>query len=227
MKIQKNKVAVILYELDVDGQTVDRATEERPLDYIQGMHMLLPRFEEELEGLEEGTAFDFTLSPEEGYGPYEEKHKFDIPKTAFVIQGEMHEELMEPGRILPMINSSGHVVNATVVAVKEDGVTMDFNHPMAGKTLHFTGKVLSVRDATEKELTEGLHGEFLPPEEGCCHHHGKGGCCHGHGHGHGHGYGEGENGHCEGKGEGDCGCEGHGKHHGGGCCHHHPEENQA
>ncbi|MBQ3941660.1 MAG: peptidylprolyl isomerase, partial [Bacteroidales bacterium] len=64
--------------------------------------------------------------------------------------------------------------------------TMDFNHPMAGKTLHFTGKVESVREATEKELREGLHGEYLPPEEGCGHCHGEchkdeDGCCHGEG----------------------------------------------
>ena len=93
-------------------------------------------------------------------------------------------------------------------------VLMDFNHPMAGKVLHFTGTILSMRDATEKELAEGLHGEFLPPEERphCCH--GKGRCHHG----------EGEKGHChhgEGKhGEGEC-CHGDGeKDH---CCHHEGE----
>ena len=187
MKIEKNKVAVVTYELEVDGKTVDRATREKPLEYIHGMHMLIPKFEAEVAGLAEGEAFAFTIAPEEGYGPYEEKRKFDVPKSAFTVNGELREDLMQPGRTVPMLNASGHVVNATIVAVKEDAVTLDFNHPMAGKTLHFRGEVVSVRDATGKELTEGLHGEFLPPEEGC-HCHGKGhggGCCHGEGHGDG------------------------------------------
>ena len=53
MKIEKNKVVLVTYDLEVEGNIVDRATEEKPLDYIQGMHMLIPRFEAELEGLEE------------------------------------------------------------------------------------------------------------------------------------------------------------------------------
>ena len=221
MKIEKNRVAVVLYDLEVDGAVVDRATEERPLDYIHGTHMLIPRFEEALEGLSEGDAFDFTLSPEEGYGPYEEERRIDVSKNAFMVRGELREDLMQPGRVVPMIGRDGSVVNATVIAVKDEGVTLDFNHPMAGKTLHFTGSVLSVREATEKELTEGLHGEYLPPEEGCCHgrghchkHHGEGhehgeGCCH---HGEGHEHGEG------------CCHHGEGHEHGEGCCHHHEAE---
>ena len=170
MKIEKNKVVLVTYDLTVDGQLVDSANEEQPLDYIQGMHMLIPKFEEALEGLEEGALFAFTVQPEDGYGPYDEKRRFDLPKTAFTIKGELREDLMQVGRILPMVGADGSIVNATVVEVKENGVTMDFNHPMAGKVLNFSGKVISVRDATEKELTEGLHGEFLPPEEGhhCC-----------------------------------------------------------
>ena len=93
---------------------------------------------------------------------------------------------MQVGRILPMVGADGSIVNATVTEVKEDGVLMDFNHPMAGKVLDFSGKVVSVREATEKELTEGLHGEFLPPEEHhCCHGKGKGHCHHHHDHGEG------------------------------------------
>ena len=211
MKIEKNKVVLVTYDLTVDGQLVDSANEEQPLDYIQGMHMLIPKFEEALEGLEEGALFAFTVQPEDGYGPYDEKRRFDLPKTAFTIKGELREDLMQVGRILPMVGSDGSVVNATVVEVKENGVTMDFNHPLAGKVLNFSGKVIAVRDATEKELKEGLHGEFLPPEEHhCCH--GKGNC---HGH-HDHKDGEccGNHDHKDGE------CCGNHDHKDGECCGH-------
>ena len=208
MKIEKNKVVFLTYDLTVDGQLVDSANEEQPLDYIQGTHMLIPKFEEAVEGLEEGAVFAFTVQPEDGYGPYDEKRRFDLPKTAFTIKGELREDLMQVGRILPMVGSDGSIVNATVVEVKEDGVTMDFNHPMAGKVLNFSGKVMSVRNATEKELKEGLHGEFLPPEEHhCCHGKGKGNCHHDH-----------EDGECCGHHDHEDGeCCGHGH------CHHEEE----
>ena len=204
MRIEKNKVVFLTYDLTVDGQLVDSANEEQPLDYIQGTHMLIPKFEEAVEGLEEGAVFAFSVQPEDGYGPYDEKRRFDLPKTAFTIKGELREDLMQVGRILPMVGSDGSIVNATVLEVKEEGVTMDFNHPMAGKVLNFSGKVVSVRDATEKELTEGLHGEFLPPEE----HH----CCHGKGKGNCHGHHDHKDGEC-------CGHGGH-DHKDGECCGH-------
>lgn len=231
MKIENKKVVELTYELTVDGKVVDRTTEMTgPLDYIHGEHMLLPKFEAELEGLEPESEFAFTLTPEEGYGKYDPKHKFEIPKQSFEIDGKIREDLMQVGKIIPMLNSSGMVVQGLIAAVNDDTVTMDFNHPMAGKTLNFKGKVVSVRDATEKELTEGLHGEFAPKEGGChggcgCHHedgdheccHGEGhegGCCHGDGHeGECHCHGEGHEGH-----EGECHC--HGEGHEGEChCH--------
>jgi len=181
MKIEKNKVVSITYVLDVDGKVADTATEERPLDYIHGNHMLLPKFEQELEGLEPESEYAFTLSPEEGYGKWEMERVFDLPIEAFQIDGKVPEEILVVGRMLPMLNGNGQVVQGLIKEIKDNAVTMDFNHPMAGKTLNFKGKVLSVRDATEKELKEGLHGEFLPPEEKehHCHKHGKGGhCCH-------------------------------------------------
>ena len=202
MKIEKNKVVAVTYDLTVDGKLADRATEDRPLDYIHGTHMLIPRFEAEVEGLEEGAEFTFAVTPEEGYGEYDEKMCFDVPRSAFTINGEIREDLMQVGRTVPMMGRDGNILQAVIVAVKPDGVTLDFNHPMAGKELHFAGKVLSVRDATEKELTEGLNGEYLPPEEG---HH----CCHGKGHCHGEGHHH---------GDGDC-CHGGGHHGDGECCH--------
>ncbi len=186
MKIQKDKVIAVSYELEVEGKIADKASSEAPLEYIHGTGMLLPKFEAALDGKVAGDPFEFTLTPEEGYGVYNPKYLVALPIEAFQIDGKVHEELLVVGRTLPMLNSEGQVVSGTVAAVDEKSVTMDFNHPMAGKTLHFTGKVESVREATEKELREGLHGEYLPPEEGCGHCHGEchkdeDGCCHGEG----------------------------------------------
>ena len=198
MKITKNTVASLAYELEVEGKIADKAGREQPLEYIHGTHMLLPRFEEEVEGKEPGERFEFTLSPEEGYGVYHIEYRFDIPKEAFMVNGVLQEQLLVEGSMVPMLDSNGNVVRGTVAAVGTDKVTMDFNHPMAGKTLHFTGEVVAVREATESELTNGLHGEYAPMEEGeqkCCHGKGKGRCR----------KHEGEEGECcEGEGEGCC-----------------------
>ncbi|MBQ7195173.1 MAG: peptidylprolyl isomerase [Bacteroidales bacterium] len=187
MNIEKNKVVALTYELTVEGKVADKATEEAPLDYIHGNHMLLPKFEAELEGKKPGDEFAFTLTPEEGYGVHDPKLRFDIPKSTFEVDGALREDLLVVGAVIPLLNSSGQVIQAQIMEVKEDAVNMDFNHPMAGKTLDFKGKIVSVRDATEAELKNGLHGEFLPQDDcgcghegcGCGHHHDD--CDHHHG----------------------------------------------
>ncbi len=194
MKIAQNTVVEFCYDLEVDGQIVDKATQERPLDYIHGTGSLLPKLEEHIEGMEPGSKFDVTLSPVDGYGEVDPSRIIDLPKAAFEVNGEIREDLLVPGNTIPMMNSMGGVIpgvglEGTVVSVK-----MDLNHQMAGKTLHFTGEILTVREATEKELTEGLHGEYV-------HTCGCGGC-------HGHDGGCGSD--CGGCGDhdGDCGCGG-------------------
>ena len=173
MKIEKNRVVEFAYELEVDGNIVDHTTKERPLDYIQGTGSLLPKLEEHIEGMEPGDKFDVTLSPADGYGEVEPDRIIDLPKAAFEVNGEVREDLLVPGNTIPMMNSMGGVIPGVVLEVTADSVKMDLNHQMAGKTLHFTGEIVSVREATEKELTEGLHGEYV---------HSCGGCsgCHGH-----------------------------------------------
>ena len=192
MKIGQNKVVEFCYELEVDGQVVDHTTKERPLDYIHGTGSLLPKLEEHIEGMEPGAVFDVTLSPADGYGEIDPQRIIDLPKAAFEVNGEIREDLLVPGNTIPMMNSMGGVIPGVVLEVTADSVKMDLNHRMAGKTLHFKGEVLSVREATEKELTEGLHGEYVH-SCGC-------GGCHGH---------DGDCGGCEGgqcgNGEG-CGC---------------------
>ena len=212
MKIEDKKVVELIYELQVEGQIVDKTTEDKPLSFIQGMGCLLPLFEKNIEGKEPGDAFAFTLEPKDGYGEWHLENIIELPKQAFEVDGQVREDLLVPGTVIPLMNSMGGVIPGKVLEVLPDKVKMDMNHPMAGKTLDFSGKIVSVREATQKELTEGLHGEFA--QGGGCHGcHGGEGCeggCEGGCHGEDHA--EGECCHGEGKGEG---CHKDGE----GCCH--------
>ena len=191
MKIAQNTVVEFVYELEVDGQVVDKTVMERPLDYIHGTGSLLPKLEEQIEGMTAGDKFDVVLSPADGYGEIDPQRVIDLPKAAFEVNGEIREDLLVPGNTIPMMNSMGGVIPGVVVEVTEDSVKMDLNHRMAGKTLHFTGEIVSVRQATEKELTEGLHGEYVHTCGGCHGHEGGCGGCGG--------------GSCS-DSEGECGC---------------------
>ena len=194
MKITQNAVVEFAYELEVDGQVVDHTTKEKPLDYIHGTGSLLPKLEAHIEGMQADDRFEITLAPADGYGEVDPQRIIDLPKAAFEVNGEVREDLLVPGNTIPMMNSMGGVIPGVVLEVTADSVKMDLNHQMAGKTLHFTGEIVSVREATEKELTEGLHGEYV-------HSCGCGGGCHGGG------CGDGECGGCGGH-DGSCG-EGH------------------
>ena len=208
MKIGQNKVVGLCYELEVDGEIVDRTTKERPLDYIHGTGALLAKFESGVEGLEPGEKFSFTLTPSEGYGEVDPDRIIDLPKQAFEVNGVIQEGLLVPGTTIPMLNGRGGVVPGKVLEVHQDYVKMDLNSPMAGKTLNFSGEILFVREATEKEIHDGRHGENA--HTCCCGGHGEGGCCghHEHEEGHeccgGHGEGHHEGGCCGGHGEGRC-----------------------
>ena len=200
MTISKDKVVAITYELEVEGQIADRATREKPLEYIHGNHNLLEKFEQNLEGKSAGDGFAFTLTPAEGYGEVDPERIIDLPKDMFKgPDGNYIEEFLRAGARVPLVNSAGQMVPGVVLEVSEATVRMDLNSPMAGKTLHFTGEVVSIREATEKELKEGLHGEYV--QSGC---HGNCGGCHG------------EDGSCSGEGDGEC-C-GKGEGHGDGRC---------
>ena len=198
MKITQNAVVEFAYELEVEGQVVDHTTKEKPLDYIHGTGSLLPKLEEHIEGMQAGDKFEITLAPVDAYGEVDPQRVIDLPKAAFEVNGEVREDLLVPGNTIPMMNSMGGVIPGVVLEVTADSVKMDLNHQMAGKTLHFTGEIVSVREATEKELTEGLHGEYVH-SCGC-----GGGGCHGGGC-HGGECGGECGGDCGGH-DGDCGC---------------------
>ncbi|MBQ7222121.1 MAG: FKBP-type peptidyl-prolyl cis-trans isomerase [Bacteroidales bacterium] len=167
MTIQDNKVVHLAYQLEVDGKIEDQASAEKPLEFIFGMGYLLPKFEENIKNLKQGDKFDFRLSAKEGYGEPNPVMIGDLPVEIFMQDGKLMEDIVFVGNIIPMMNQQGGVVPGKVLEIGEKTVKMDFNHPMAGKDLHFTGEVVLVRDATDEELTNGIHGERKSCSGGC------------------------------------------------------------
>lgn len=156
MKISKNKFVSVTYDLNVGGEDdlelMESATEERPLQFIFGTDSMLPAFEEELKGLETGSKFQFTLEPKHAYGEYVEENVVELPKNIFEIDGKFDGEYVKEGVTLPMMGANGERMNGSVLEVKEEVVVMDFNHPLAGETLHFSGEVIDVHEPTEEEI---------------------------------------------------------------------------
>ena len=168
MKANDKKVVSLIYQLEVAGEIKDSCTKENPLEFIFGAGTLLPKFEANVKDKEPGDNFDFILSPKEGYGEYDPEGLVDLPKSIFQSDGKINEDILFVGNVIPMMTNDGRVIRGTVKEIASDTVKMDFNHELAGATLHFTGEIIAVREATEKELSEGLHGELAHHCSGNC-----------------------------------------------------------
>lgn len=156
MEIQEKRVAVITYELKGDdGNVIQTATEESPFAFIHGIGQVLPAFDQALLGKKMGDKYGFSLQAADAYGEYDPEQVESLDKTIFA---NAPAEYMRIGATLPM-EYNGHTVFGTITEITPDAVMMDFNHPLAGKNLHFSGIVLEVRDATSEELAHGhVHG---------------------------------------------------------------------
>ena len=167
MKVENSKMVSVNYTLTVDGKIVDQLREGSPLQFVCGTGMLLPKFEGAIIGKEAGDKVSFTLDPKDGYGEIIPEAVVDLPKTIFVIDGKLAEDMLTVGNQIPMSDAQGNRMMGVVKEVGDDTVKMDFNHPMAGKTLHFDVEVVEVRDVTPEDLAS----------QGSCHCHDCEGDC--------------------------------------------------
>ncbi len=162
MQITKNKVVSISYILkrdDANGEIIEETRAGDPLVFLFGNGQMLPKFEEHLSTLSKGDNFEFTLSSDDAYGEMDQEAIIDLDKNIFNVDGKIDEEMLAIGNVIPMRDDQGHMLQGIVVSVSNDMVRMDFNHPMAGSTLHFNGNVIEVREATAEELSHGhVHG---------------------------------------------------------------------
>nr|WP_196158660.1 peptidylprolyl isomerase [Reinekea sp. G2M2-21] len=152
--IEENKVVSLNYTVkDEHGEVIDTSEGGDPLTYLHGANNIISGLEAALVGKAAGDSFDTVVAPADGYGEYNEEMVQVVPRSAF--EGV---ESIEPGMVFTA-QTQGGPVQLMVTGVEEDDITVDPNHPLAGKTLHFTGSVVEVRDATEEELAHGhVHG---------------------------------------------------------------------
>jgi FKBP-type peptidyl-prolyl cis-trans isomerase SlyD len=158
MIIEKDKVVAVTYELKIangSDEVVEKVNNNRPLEFLLGRGNLLPKFESNLTGLKIGDKFDFVLQCQEAYGAISQEAIVDVPKSVFASDGQIDEDILTLGNIIPMMDNQGNRFNGKVKDLNGDSVKMDFNHPLAGENLHFKGEVVGIREATEEELTHG------------------------------------------------------------------------
>lgn len=158
MNIQPNTVVALTYKLHTlnDGKKefVEEANKENPLVFLSGVGMMLPKFEENIQGLKTGDTVDFELQAVDAYGDVDEAAVAQLPADMFKESG-----VPPVGEIIPLQDNQGNQFRAKVVEVSPEVVVVDLNHPMAGQDLHFDIEVLEVREATEDELAHGhAHG---------------------------------------------------------------------
>lgn len=152
--IINDKVATISYTVKDDkGQIIDSSEGDEPLVYLHGAKNIIVGLENELTGKAVGDAFDVTVEPSEGYGEYNADMVKVVPRDAF--EGV---DKVEPGMVFTA-QTEGGPMQLMVTGIEGDQVTIDPNHPLAGKVLHFSGEVTDIRDASVEEISHGhVHG---------------------------------------------------------------------
>jgi len=170
MKVASQCVVSLEYSLHLgDGKVVDSSEGGEPLTYLQGSGQIIPGLEQQLLGLEEGASKQVVIGPKDAYGESDPESIQEVTRDHF------GDKAIKEGDEFIAVDDEHHEIPVRIAKVEGDKVTVDFNHPLAGKTLHFDIKVKGVRQATAEELSHGhAHGG------GHDHHH------HGHDHGHGH-----------------------------------------
>lgn len=157
MNISANKSVKVEYELflkDKKNEEVlkERATAEQPLSFIYGVGMMLPEFENHLEGLAENDTFDFSISADLAYGEYSQEAVMELEHAVFEVDGKMDTEMIYEGNTVPLMDNQGNRLNAVILSISDTHVKVDLNHPLAGEDLHFVGKILDVHEATQDEI---------------------------------------------------------------------------
>ena len=148
-RVQADRVVSVAYILrDGEGRVLGSSAGGGPLTYLHGRHMMVPGFERAVEGRLPGERLEVAVPPADGYGEVD-------PGAVFEVSREQVPGDLEVGRVVHARAQGGGLLQLTIVALTEEIVRLDANHPLAGKTLHFEVEILAVQAATPEELAHG------------------------------------------------------------------------
>jgi len=160
MNIENNRMVSLIYELrdnDSNGRIIEKLDETRPLKFLYGTGRLLPVFESNINSLKTGDLFRFTLKSEMAYGDKREEMIINVPVAVFETDGKINEDVCRVGNQVPMMDTDGNPLTGIINEITDTYVKMDFNHPMAGLDLFFSGKIVDVREASDEEIAGTTH----------------------------------------------------------------------
>lgn len=136
--IKEGSKVSLHYTLTVNGVELESSQGKTPLTYVHGDGIIIPGLEEALDGMDTGDKKDIKVTPEKGYGKRDPDALQKVPKSAF----EKPEGMKIGDRVLG--NAGGQDFEATITAIDDEGITLDLNHPLAGKTLDFSVEILEI-----------------------------------------------------------------------------------
>lgn len=150
LRVKDGQVVLMEYTLKVDGNVADSSEGLEPLAFVHGAGNIIPGLEREMTGMAVGESKDVLVVAADAYGENDDKAFMDVPR------GEFPEDIpMEIGTEIQVQNQAGQPMYARIDQIDEQSVRLDFNHPLAGKELHFAVKVVEIRDATAEEKEHG------------------------------------------------------------------------
>jgi FKBP-type peptidyl-prolyl cis-trans isomerase SlyD len=154
VEIARNRVVSFHYTLhDEQGKVLDASGGRGPMTYLHGKNNIIPGLEQALAGKSAGDKVEVTVPPEQAYGLRSDALVQIVPRSKFTEGAEL-----APGMQVRASGPRGARL-VTVVRVERDFITVDANHPLAGRTLHFSVEIAEVRKATHEEIAHGhVHG---------------------------------------------------------------------
>ena len=141
MVVETGRQISIEYTLSIDPEgVVDTNVDSDPLIYVQGSQQIVPALEKALEGKAVGDTVDVSIDPKDGYGERSEEAFQEVSKSQVPVEAQKVDTVLQGH------DNEGGVVNARVSEVRDETVVLDFNHPLAGKTLQFSVKILGIQE---------------------------------------------------------------------------------